>query len=161
MNWTKLFHYLLSCNLWDKKSSKKTFLKFKSGTPGPPSIFESKTPGPTSKFKSGILILIFLHCLTYYVLDKYIYIWYGINFPRIVGILSYILCSELIRHFREIFNVTMGVPIATEGSFFDGGGRDTGSLFGIQLARYELNRFVCLTWYLSDNLNEIFPKELY
>ena len=32
------------------------------------------------------------------------------NFPRIVGILSYILCSELIHHFREIFNVTLGVP---------------------------------------------------
>ena len=31
-------------------------------------------------------------------------------FPRIVGILSYILCSELIYHFREIFNVTLSVP---------------------------------------------------
>ena len=30
--------------------------------------------------------------------------------PRIVGILSYILCSELIHYFREIFNVTLGVP---------------------------------------------------
>ena len=40
----------------------ETPLKFKSGTPGPP-----------SKFKSGTLIIIFLHCLTYFVLDKYIY----------------------------------------------------------------------------------------
>ena len=32
------------------------------------------------------------------------------NFPRIVGILSCILCSELIHHFLEIFNVTLGVP---------------------------------------------------
>ena len=41
----------------------------------------------------------------------YIYIYiYGNNFPRIVGILSYILCSELIYHFREIFNVTPSVP---------------------------------------------------
>ena len=40
----------------------ETSLKFKSGTPGPP-----------SKFKSGTLIIIFLHCLTYFVLDKYIY----------------------------------------------------------------------------------------
>ena len=38
-----------------------TLLKFKSGAPGPP-----------SKFKSGALIIIFLHCLTYFVLDKYI-----------------------------------------------------------------------------------------
>ena len=30
-------------------------------------------------------------------------------FPRIVGILSYILSSELIYYFREIFNVTIGV----------------------------------------------------
>ena len=41
-----------------------------------------------------------------------------INFARIVGILSYILCSEIIHHFREIFNVTLGVGNATEGSFF-------------------------------------------
>ena len=27
-----------------------------------------------------------------------------------VGILSYILCSELIHHFHEIFNVTFRVP---------------------------------------------------
>ena len=46
-----------------------------------------------------------------------------INFARIVGILSYILCSEIIHHFREIFNVTLGVGNATEGSFFFGGGR--------------------------------------
>ena len=50
-----------------------THLKFKSGTPGLPSKFESGTPGPLSKFKSGTLIIIFLHCLTYFVLDKYIF----------------------------------------------------------------------------------------
>ena len=48
--------------------------KFKSGTPGPPSKFKSRTPGPPSKFKSGTLIIIFLHCLTYFILDKYIHI---------------------------------------------------------------------------------------
>ena len=48
-------------------------LTFKSGTPGPPPKFESVTTGPPSKFKSGTLIIIFLHCLTYFVLDKYIY----------------------------------------------------------------------------------------
>ena len=44
------------------KVGRETPLKFKSGTPGPP-----------SKFKSGTLIIIFLHCLTYFVLNKYIY----------------------------------------------------------------------------------------
>ena len=47
-----------------------TLLKFKSGTLGPPSKFKSRTPGPPSKFKSGTLIITFLHCLTYFVLDK-------------------------------------------------------------------------------------------
>ena len=50
-----------------------TPLKFTSGTPAPPSKFESRTQGPPSQFKSGILITIFLHCLTYFVLDKYIH----------------------------------------------------------------------------------------
>ena len=27
-----------------------------------------------------------------------------------VGMLSYILCSELIHHFRELFNVRLGMP---------------------------------------------------
>ena len=60
--------------------------------------------------------VIFRHYLTYFVQDKYIYIYisYGNKFPRvgilIVGILSYILCFELIHHFREIFNATLGVP---------------------------------------------------
>ena len=44
------------------KVGPRTPLKFKSGTPGPP-----------SKFKSGTLKIIFLHCLTYFVLDKYMY----------------------------------------------------------------------------------------
>ena len=48
--------------------------KFKSGTPGPPSKFKGRAPGPPSKFKSGTLVITFLHCLTYLVLDKYI-IW--------------------------------------------------------------------------------------
>ena len=47
--------------------------KFKSGTPGPPSKFKSRTPGPPSMFKSGTIIIFFLHCLTHFVLDKYIY----------------------------------------------------------------------------------------
>ena len=46
--------------------------KFKSGTRDPLK-FKSGTPGPPSKFKSGTLIIIFLHCLTYFVLGKYIY----------------------------------------------------------------------------------------
>ena len=29
------------------------------------------------------------------------------NFPRMLGILGYILCSELNRHFCKIFNVTL------------------------------------------------------
>ena len=41
--------------------------------PGTPLKFKSGTPGPPSKFKSGTLIIIFLHCLTYFVLDKYMY----------------------------------------------------------------------------------------
>ena len=36
---------------------------------------EIQDPGLPSKFKSGTLIIIFLHCLTYFVLDKYIYIY--------------------------------------------------------------------------------------
>ena len=32
----------------------------------------TRDPGPPSKFKSETLIIIFLHCLTYFVLDKYI-----------------------------------------------------------------------------------------
>ena len=30
--------------------------------------------GPPTKFKSGTFTIIFRHCLTYFVLDKYIYI---------------------------------------------------------------------------------------
>ena len=57
----------------DLKVGRKTPLKFESGTPGLPSKFKSRTPGPTSKFKSWTPIMIFLHCLTYFVLDKYVY----------------------------------------------------------------------------------------
>ena len=76
------------------------------------------------------------------------------NFPRIVGILSYILCSEFIHYFREIFNVTLGVPNATEGSFFGSGGRDPCNLSGVHLGRQfmKLSSFICLTYHLSDNL---------
>ena len=38
-----------------------------------PSKFKSGNPGPPSKFKSGTFI-VFLHCLTDFVLDKYVYI---------------------------------------------------------------------------------------
>ena len=41
--------------------------------PGTPLKIKSGAPGPISKFKSGTLIIIFLHCLTYFVLDKHIY----------------------------------------------------------------------------------------
>ena len=47
-------------------------LKFKSGARDPPKV-KGGTPGPPSKFESGTLIIIFLHCLTYFVLNKYIY----------------------------------------------------------------------------------------
>ena len=85
-----------------------TPLKFKSGTPGPSSKFKSGTPGPPST-DPRTLIIIFLRCLTYFVIDKYMYDMEK-SFPRIVGILSYILCFEPIHYFREIFNVTLGVP---------------------------------------------------
>ena len=73
-----------------------------------------------------------------------------------VDILSDILCSEFIHHFREIFNVTLGVPNAAEGSFFGGGGRDPRNLSGVQLVRQfmNLNSFICLTYHLSDNLEQ-------
>ena len=41
--------------------------------PGTPLKFKSGIPGPPSKFKSGTLIIIFLHCLIYFVPDKYMY----------------------------------------------------------------------------------------
>ena len=53
-----------------------TTLKFKNGTPGPPAhyckwnTFWLVLP---SKFKKGTLIIIFLYCLTSFVLDKYVY----------------------------------------------------------------------------------------
>ena len=62
---------------WEPPQSLKvgpgTSIKLKSETSGPPSKFRSRTPGPHSKFKSGTPIIIFLHCLTYFVLDKYVY----------------------------------------------------------------------------------------
>ena len=80
---------------------------------------------------------------TLFILHIYIYIYiyiliyikkYETYFLQIVSILSYIryiLFSEIICHCREILNVTLGVPNATEGSFFfGGGGRD---LSGVQL----------------------------
>ena len=61
--------------------------------------------------------------------------------------LSYILCSELIYHFLEIFNVTFSVP-----NLVGGGGPC--NLSGIQLTRQFMksNNFICLTYHLSDNL---------
>ena len=41
--------------------------------PETPSKFKSGITGPFSEFKSGTLIIIFLHCLTYFVLGKYVY----------------------------------------------------------------------------------------
>ena len=73
---------------------------------------------------------------------RQICIYYGNNFPRIVIILSYILCSELIHHFGEIFNITY----ATVGFFFGGGWRDPCNLLGVQLAR----QFMKLKFHLSD-----------
>ena len=71
-----------------------------------------------------------------------------------VDILSDILCSELIYHFREIFNVTLGVPNAAERSFFGDGRRDPCNLSGVQIARQlmKLNSFICLTHHLSDSV---------
>ena len=54
---------------WDPESP----LKFKSGTPGPTSKCKSETPGPPLKFKSNTLVIVFLHCMIYFVLDKYIH----------------------------------------------------------------------------------------
>ena len=74
----------------------------KSGTmalgPGTSRPWDSGTP---SKFKSGTLIITFLHYLTYLALEK-IYIRKKFSTNR--------RCSKLIPHFREIFNVTLGVP---------------------------------------------------
>ena len=42
--------------------------------PGPQDV-RPRDPGPTSKFKSGILIMKFLHCLTYFVLANIYIIW--------------------------------------------------------------------------------------
>ena len=55
------------------KLEPRTSLKFESGTPGPPPKFKSGTLGSPSNFKNGTLIIIFLHCLTYFVRDKYMY----------------------------------------------------------------------------------------
>ena len=41
--------------------------------PGSPLKFKSGSPGPPSKFRNGTRIIIFPHCLTCFVLDKYIY----------------------------------------------------------------------------------------
>ena len=75
---------VLKCEFWEKKSS---FLchgvKVGPGPRDPPQSlkvgpgttlkFKSGTPGLPTKFKSGTFIMIFLHYLTYFVLDKYIY----------------------------------------------------------------------------------------
>ena len=76
------------------------------------------------------------------------------NFPRIVRILSYILSSELINHFREIFNVKLGVCNERMDLFFGSGGEDPCNLSRVQLARQfmKLNSFIRLTYHLSGNL---------
>ena len=58
--------------LWDPGPRTRDLPQSLKVGPRTPLKFKSGTPGPSSKFKSGTL-LIFLHCLTYYVLDKYIY----------------------------------------------------------------------------------------
>ena len=50
---------------WDPPQSLKV-------GPGTPLKFKSGSSGSNSKFKSGILVIIFLHCLPYFILDKYI-----------------------------------------------------------------------------------------
>ena len=80
-------------------------------------------------FLNNKVAVVFGLVQSYLIHIAYIYIYisiniykkYGTYFPQIVSILSYIryiLCSELIPHCREILNVTLGVPNATEGSFF-------------------------------------------
>ena len=95
-----------------------------------------------------------------FTLHIYIYIYiniykkYGTYFLQIVSILSYIryiLCSVLIRHCCEMLNVTLGVPNATEVSFFWWWRerfvwRPTSRQF------MKLNSCICLTWSLPDNL---------
>ena len=44
----------------------------KVGTGPEDTDLETRDPEPPSKFKKGTLIIIFFHCLTYLVLDKYI-----------------------------------------------------------------------------------------
>ena len=56
---------------WDPGPRPPT--KFKSGTRDLPLKFESGTQGALSKFKSGTLTITFLHCWTYFVLDKYMH----------------------------------------------------------------------------------------
>ena len=71
----------------------------------------------------------FLHCFTYYILNKYKHIWKTEKFflRKIVfheQSLCVILCSEFIHHFLENFkfyssvHVTLGVVIKREGVFF-------------------------------------------
>ena len=90
--------------------------------------------------------------------------YYGNNFPRIVGILSYVLCFELNCHFCEIFNVTLGVPNAMEVSVV--WWRREKSMASMIVWRatcptfIKLNSFICLTYHLSEHLkipHKFFP----
>ena len=82
-------------------------------------------------------------------------------FYVLVGILSYIFSSELIRQFCEIFNVTFGVPNAIEGERekreIDGGGRDQCNFSGVQLAQQfmKLNSFIVWPWNPNTNRNNM------
>ena len=75
------------------KVGPKTPLKVKSGTPGPP-----------PKFKSGTLIILFLHCLTYYVLDKYI-IYYIIYYIILYYIIYYIILYYIILYYIILYYI--------------------------------------------------------
>lgn len=104
------------------KLGPSTLLKFKRRTPEPPSKIEGGKPGLPSKFKSGIHVMAFLHCFTYYILyEKLRNLFKEIIFHG--ESLSHILCSELIHQFFENFkfyfwiHVTLGLLNPREGVF--------------------------------------------
>ena len=97
--------------------------------------------GEMPKYLFYIYIYIYIYI---YVISKY--------FPRIVGILSYVLCSELIRHFCEVFNVTLGVPNAVEISFVWWRRKRSLQLVWRTRQFMKLNSFIFLTYHLSDDL---------
>ena len=99
LNFFNIFHII---RLLKSFISLKYLAWCKSGirTPRPGTPQQSLTVGP-----DNISSLFDLLCSRQIYIYIYIYIY-----SRIIGILSYTICSELIHHFREIFNVTLGVP---------------------------------------------------